>query len=368
MRALQLLLVCGLLATVSLLSGPDLCAQDDRSVQYYVSNDLGMALEKIGWYRLEEFPYILMVESAGPRETRTLLHQGEELQRWEYEDGEQRFYRDSVLEQVLRYDARDRLIEEQLYSDGTLSRRTVYHYTRDVLERSETFGPEGALLYRDFYRLSPYGQLRRVVREDPRADQRFALDDGSRGVAEERYGNNRERRINRYDSQGRLVERERWYEGQLVERERIEYNGDGGKRSVSTLEDLALERITLRSYDQQGRVVRIEVSEKGEPVERTVHRRDEEGRIVETTTRGSRGIENWRFEYDQEGRLAREEYRLRGSLEKIILYSRDGEEMLRVEELFREGRLFMRVHYRSEQKVREEFLSDGEVVRVREYQ
>ena len=368
MRALRFLRICGLLCAVLLMSGPDLCAQDQRTIQYYVSNDLGMALEQIGWYRREEFPYILRVETVGPRETRTLLHQGEELQRWEYEAGEQRVYKNSLLEQRLRYDESDRLIEEQLYSEGKLSQRTVYHYNGDVLGRTETFGADGVLLYRDFYRLSPDGELRRVTREDSPADQRFALKEGTRGVTEERYGNSRERRINRYDSQGRLVEREFWHEGQLMERERIQYRGEEEQRLSSTFEQLSLERLTLSSYDEQGRVVRVEVSEKGEPIERTVHRRDEEGRIVETTTRGSRGIENWRYEYDPEGRLAREEYRLRGSLEKITLHSREGEERLRVEELYREGRLFMRVHYRSEQKVREEFLEAGEVVRVREYQ
>lgn len=364
MRALRFLRICGLLCAVFLVSGQDLCAQDQRTIQYYVSNDLGMALEQIGWYRREEFPYILRVEIVGPRETRTLLHQGEERQRWEYEPGEQRVYKNSLLEQRIRYDESDRLIEEQLYSDGKLSRRTVYHYNGDVLGRTETFGADGVLLYRDFYRLSPDGELRRVTR----ADQRFALEEGTRGVTEERYGNDRERRINRYDPQGRLVEREYWYEGQLTERERIQYRGEEGQRLSSTLEQLSLQRVTLSSYDEQGRAVRIELSENGQPTERTVYRRDAEGRIVETTTRGSRGIENWRYEYDPEGRLAREEYRLRGSLEKITLHSREGEKRLRVEELYREGRLFMRVHYRSEQKVREEFLEAGEVVRVREYQ
>jgi hypothetical protein len=367
MRAPPFLRIFGLLCAVFLLSGPDLCAQDQRTVRYYVSNDLGMALEQIGWYRREEFPYILMVETAGSRETRTLLHQGEELQRWEYEAGEQRVYRNSQLEQRMRYDESERLVEEQIYSDGELSRRTVLHYNGDVLERSETFGADGGLLYRDIYRLSPNGELRRVIREESPADQRFALGEGTRGVTEERYGNSRERRINRYDPRGRLVEREYWHEGQLKERERIQYRGEDGLRLSSTLEELPLERVALSSYDEQGRVVRIERSEKGETTERTVHRRDEEGRIVETTTRGSRGIENWRFEYGPEGRLAREEYRLRGSLEKVTLHSLEGDEPIRVEELYREGRMFMRVYYRSEQKVREEFLEAGEVVRVREY-
>ena len=49
MRAHQFLRICGLLCTVLLMSAPDLGAQDKRTLQYYVSNDLGMALEQIGW-------------------------------------------------------------------------------------------------------------------------------------------------------------------------------------------------------------------------------------------------------------------------------------------------------------------------------
>jgi len=345
-------------------------AQDAGTIQYYVSNELGMALEKIGWYRQEEFPYILKVETEGSGETRTLLYEGEELQRWEYESDEQRTYRGSELQQRRRYDEQNRLIEEQLFSDGALSQRTVYYYNRDVLDRTETFAPDGLLLYRDFYRLSPDGHLRRVTREqgDRQRDQRLALGDGARGVVEERYGNNRERRINRYDQDGRLAEREHWYGGELIERELFQYLGEGGTLSSSQLEELSLERTTVRSYDDEGRVLRVEVSEGGEVTERTVHVRDAQGRIVETTKRGPRGIENWLFEYGPEEELVREEYRVRGSLERITVYSEQEGERLQVEELYREGRPFMRVHYRSEQKVKEEFLHEGEVVRVREFE
>jgi hypothetical protein len=361
-----------LLLVVILSVPPMLHAQDAGTIRYYTSNDLGMALEEIGWYRREEFPYILVVEKEGSRETRTLLFEGEERQRWERDPEEERIYRGTELEleQRLRYDKQNRLIEEQLYSDGELSQRTVYYYDRDVLERTETFAPDGLLLYRDFYRLTPDGQLRRVTREqeDSQSNQQLALGDGARGVAEERYGNHRERRINRYDQEGRLVEREYWHEGELMEQERIQYRGEGDIRSSSQLEELSLERTTRCSYDEEGRVVRIEVTEGGEEIERTVHVRDAGGRIVETTKRGPRGIENWRFEYGPDEELVREEYRVRGALERVTLYSVQGGERVRVEELYREGQPFMRVHYQSEQKVKEEYLSDGEVVRVREFQ
>ena len=197
--------------------------------------------------------------------------------------------------------------------------------------------------------------------------QRLALGVGARGAAEERYGNSRERRINRYDRQGRLVEREYWYGGELMEREQFEYRGEADIRESSRLEELSLERMTRRGYDDEGRVVLIEVTDGDGQTERIVHARDGQGRIVETTRRGPRGIENWLFEYGAGKEPVREEYRVRGSLERITLYSAEGEERLRVEELYRDGRLFMRVHYRSGQKVKEEVLRNGEVVRVREY-
>jgi hypothetical protein len=369
MSALRFARASALLLAAIVSAPAVLRAQDAGKIQYYISNDIGMALEEIGWYRQEEYPYILVVETEGSRETRTLLHRGQELQRWEYEESEQRIYRNSQLEERRRYDENSRLIEDQQYSGGILSQRTWYYYNRDVLERTETFTPEGSFLYRDIYRLSPDGELRRVTREmaDRQTDQRFALGDGTRGVVEERYGNSREGRINRYDSFGRLVEREYWYAGQLMERESFQYGGEGEERLSSELEEPSLGRATVCTYDEQGRVVRIEVTEGGKQIERTVHLRDAQGRIVETTRRGTRGIENWLFTYDPEGKLAQEEYRLRGSLERITLYSEEGDERFRVEELYREGRLFMRVHYQADQKVREEFVQDGEVVRVREF-
>jgi hypothetical protein len=369
MSALRFPRTPALLLAVILSASTVLSAQDAPAIRYYISNELGMALEEIGWYRREEFPYILVVRKEGSRETRTLLYEGQELRRWEHGAEEQRIYRGSELEQRLRYDRQNRLIEDQLYTGGLLSRRTVYYYNREVLERTETFDADGLLLYRDFYRLSPDGQLLRVTREDrqQQQSQRLALGVGARGAAEERYGNSREQRINRYDRQGRLVEREYWYGGELMEREHFEYRGEADIRESSQLEEFSLERTTRRGYDDEGRVVLIEVTDGDGQTERIVHARDGQGRIVETTKRGPRGIENWLFEYGPGEEPVREEYRVRGSLERITLYSEQGKERFRVEELYREGRLFMRVHYRADQKVKEEVLKNGEVVRVREY-
>ena len=160
--------------------------QDDPSARYYVSNELGMALEQIGWYRREEFPYILVVEVKGQRQIRTLFHQGEEQRRWETDGQEERVYLGSELGELRRYDGSGRLEEEQRFEEGELSERTVYYYSRGQLERTETFGADGELLFEDLYRLSPDGRLRRVSRENGEEEnrQQLALSGGNLGLSE----------------------------------------------------------------------------------------------------------------------------------------------------------------------------------------
>ena len=62
----------------------------------------------------------------------------------------------------------------------------------------------------------------------------------------------------------------------------------------------------------------------------------------------------------------REEYRIRGALQRITSFAPEDQEETRLEELYRGGLLFMRVYYNGERKLKEEFITDGGVVRVRE--
>lgn len=342
----------------------------DSSVRYYTSNDLGMALEEIGWYRRDEFPYLLVVQKGDQWEKRTLLHRGEEIRRWEVGAQEERVFDGGVIQERFRYDQSGRLTEEQLFQDGEPSRRKVYHYRGAVLALTETFDSKGELLFRDAYYLSPGGELRRVSREERerQTTQELALSGGGGILAEERYGNVRDRKVSRYDLEGRLTERERWSQGELIERERFEYRGDGDALVRSQLEQLQLRATIRRSYDEQGRLIRSVVEQEGDQIEQTVHLRDETGAIVETTKRSVRGLEHWLFDYGPQDTLRREEYRIRGALERITIYSTDSGESSRTEELYREGQIFMRIYFEGEEKVKEEFLRNGEVIRERQLQ
>lgn len=361
---------------LAVLLGFPLSAQDpgslpqDSSVRYYASNDLGMALEEIGWYRREEFPYLLVVRKGDQWEKRILLNKGQEIRRWEIGPQEERVYDGGVIQERFRYDQAGRLTEEQLFQEGEPSRRKVYHYRGAILALTETFNSKGELLFRDAYYLSPEGKLRRVSREEreDQTTQELALSSGGGNLAEERYGNVRDRKVNRYDLEGRLIVRERWSQGELIERERFEYHGDGDTLVRSQLEQLKLQRTIRRSYDEQGRLIGSVVEQEGEEIEQTFHLRDERGAIVETTKRSARGLEHWLFDYGPEDTLKREEYRIRGALKRITTYSSDNGASSRIEELYREGQIFMRIYFEAEEKVKEEFLRDGKVIRERRFQ
>ena len=331
----------------------------------YVSNSLGMPLEEIGWYRSDEYDYILIVQKQDEVEKRFLLHSGEEIRRWEIVPGEERVYGGGLIEELHRYDTGGRVEEELRYLDGELNRRTVYHYNGDSLSYTETYDSAGALLYRDSFLLSSSGRLRRVHREavEQGGEQDLALSAGDGTLAEERYGSSTGRLVNHYDHEGRVAVRELWRDGKLVEREQFHYRPDGAVLESCELEELESGRITLRSYDEEGNLVRSSVEQEGQTIEQTSYLRNSEGQLLETIRRSSEGLERWLYEYDPEGVLSREEYSLRGARQKVILYQGENE---RIEELYREGKMFMKVYYRGSQKTKEEFIESGRVVRVRE--
>ncbi len=79
---------------------------------------------------------------------------------------------------------------------------------------------------------------------------------------------------------------------------------------------------------------------------------------------GTGGTEEVRSTWAADGTLEREEYLARGALVKIVSTTTADE---RVEELFDDGELFLRVHYRGDTRVREEVVLDGVVVRERTF-
>ncbi len=357
-------LLLALLAAV-LLPGPPPAAQ--TSVRLYQSNELGMPLREILPFRQDEVAYVLRVERGEGREVRILYHDGEEQRRWEREGGQEKEYREGVLVEAERRDAAGRLVERSTYSEGELSSRTVYSYGPGGLRSARTYDAAGKLAYTDSYTLGPGGELRAVrrTRGDGTVERAAATESGGRLLVE-RSSLGGQALVNRYDRQGRRIVREVWDGGTLQERETYRYREGEGEAVIaaSQLQDAVTGRRTLRSYDEQGRLVLEEVYQGEAVVEETRRSWDEEGREVATIRRGPEGLEQWRNFYGEDGKRVRQEYYRRGALEKVTLF---GEEKLTTEEFYRDGRPFLRVTTRDGEKLKEEFLRDGAVVGTREY-
>ena len=70
------------------------------------------------------------------------------------------------------------------------------------------------------------------------------------------------------------------------------------------------------------------------------------------------------YRYDENGEVEREDYYLKGALERSRVYAASD---TWYEEIYRSGEVFLRITYQEGQKVKEEFISEGEVVRERRY-
>jgi antitoxin component YwqK of YwqJK toxin-antitoxin module len=130
------------------------------------------------------------------------------------------------------------------------------------------------------------------------------------------------------------------------------------------LEDFEKGNSTETTYDPKGLPAMISLKKKDKEISRQENRYDEAGRIIEQSTiaGSARGLHM--FSYAEGGTLKREEFYEGDDLIRTLDY---GENQAMEEELFADGRVFVRVHYEDGMKVLEEFISDGVVTRQRRF-
>ena len=146
-----------------------------------------------------------------------------------------------------------------------------------------------------------------------------------------------EETLRRYDSEGRYVGRTlRYPETEPIRRVETDFDDEGRDGEVREYLGEELLRRTTYAYDGSSTRVRELRVEAGEQVQ------------VQ------------RSEYQDE-ELVRVEYLRNGTITQISNY--DGEN--RVDSLYRSGQEVLRVHYRNEIRVKEEELSNGQVIRTR---
>ncbi len=338
----------------------------------YRSNDFGMSLERIAPPQKDASRWVLRVRRAGLGEERQLYDNGKEVRRWEISWNAQRTERveketTGVFLTARRvYDASGGLVQEEEYTWGVLSRKTLFSYANGRLVRTRVLaGSDGRQISQEVYVYADNGGLREARRTVTDGETMVSTATmGSSGLAEERSSMGGSLFIDRYDPNGKLINRERLDGGVAVSIEDFTYDPESHSL-VSSVERLPAENgLVQRRYDSAGRLAQETKTVKETVREISAYEYDEKGKVTTKTRRSSEGLEAWKYSYADSGDLSREEYFQRGIRVKVTLY---GEGKLRTEELYREGELFLKVFYDGDIRLREEVYANGSLSRERSY-
>lgn len=322
------------------------------------SNDLGMALEKIPEARKRDFAYVLVITDEGEKSIRRLFHEGSEFKRWEREEkgkdsSIETYFEEGLLMRTERF-VSGLLTEEQVFSSGLPSERRVFSYEKGRLSMVTTYGADG-LTYTDTYIRSSKGDLHRFIRSYPdgkRIVSSFSLFDGT--LLEEWHGDLDNSDLFRYSS-GKLLSEETYIDGKLAVRKEYTYPAE---HAFSVEEDFIHGTKTERQYDASFRVVSeiVEDPDRGRSETAYVY----EGSVLAEKTRRSPALkEQWMYSYDDGGELVSEVYMKNGTMVKVTSYSKDDTQtnvQESVEELYRDGKPFLKIFYHGKERLREEFI------------
>jgi antitoxin component YwqK of YwqJK toxin-antitoxin module len=338
----------------------------------YRSNDFGMCLERIAPYQKDAFRWILRVRRSGSNEQRLLYDSGRQVRRWDASWNRERTQRveretlGTLLAARRLYDASGGLLQEDEYTAGKLSKKTIFSYADARLVRRRVLGgPDERQISEDLYIYAVDGGLREVRRTLAAGEPIVSSSTmSSSGLAEERSSMGGSLFIERYDPNGRLVNRERRDSGVLVSIEDFLYD-QRSKYRISSVERLPAENgLVERRYDSSGRLSRETKSVKGRVQEVLELQYDENGKVTSKMRSSSEGLETWKYSYSDSGQLSREEYFRRSIRVKATIY---GAGKLRTEELYRDGELFLKVYYDGDTRLREEVYTNGNLQLERRY-
>ena len=356
-------------------------ASPAAAVEYYRSDAHGTRLARLDGDPASYPGYALAVDApdeaqaAGLAARRRLLHAGTVVAEWRRTAaGDGSVERELQADQVVaerRYDAAGRLLEESHFgAAGELLRRVVLIYRGGMLRRIQRYDGAGELTATEDYELTGSGRLRGFSHTpaDPSGS-------GSAGTAEPagtavlhflfHRGELVEERRRAGDAEvilrfrgGEQLAAEQWRGEQLVtERSagaRIDH--PGGTRTETTVDGAGRVQ-TERVYDI------ADGEDAARLLEERSYRYRDDGTVLSLQVIGQSGRETVDYEFGDDGRLVREQVRRRGRLVRVISYPSPGE---RVEEVHAAGNTVLRVIWRDGARIREELVSDGEVVRSRD--
>jgi hypothetical protein len=337
---------------------------------YFRSDWVGIELEKIDRYRIDEFDYVLEVTKETGKLVKKLYQKRKEWKRWEIisntkgEKTDEFQYENNVLTLHDAFDKKARVKTEEIYKAGVLSEKKVYSYSTRGIDFADTFDSKENRLYTDEYVLAANGRLRSIRRVFP---------DNSVAVIHYTYGEGtlvgeweyRDGKIfdTKFNERGKAIRREEWNRDQLGIVKEYAYDKDSGKIVSETETNLKEKSKIERTYDTDGNVALEKIESAAEEPFEISYTYDGKHKIA-ARKKSSIGIEEWKYTYNPDETIATEDYYKRGFLEMHTVYS--GKDT-RYEEILRDEEVFIRVYYVKDKKAKEEFIQDGKVIRTKEY-
>ncbi len=348
----------------------------ETGTEFYSSDEIGMAIEKIPWYRTDEYEYVLKVitmnKGNGGVAEKTLLKNGKEIKRWKiFYSGRgivkrRLYYEGKNLESEEIFDSRGRIISRKEFKSSELLDFTRYTYVGNVLKQREKIGMGGTKLWTDFFSYDKWGRLIRVVRVFPDGRREVSLYNiGDSGLYDELQGFKTRVIVFHYDSKGREIEREEWKGSKLLSNRNTRYYGDSSKRKLVRVTYPEDKKEIIENYSSDGLLIKKEELVSGEIVSEEDYTWRKDLLIRKQIREKGKGIELYLYFYDASKKLTREEHWVKGEMESVKKYTGEGS---MVESFYMDGKVFLRRYYLKGRKTREEIIENGKVIRERKFE
>ncbi|MAG13300.1 MAG: hypothetical protein CMN78_01760 [Spirochaetales bacterium] len=322
----------------------------------YVSNALGMKIREIEPGQAEEHEYVLRIIEGDLKTTKLLLKENREEKRWEtrYIEGSiatETVYTAGLLAEERTYQE-GKIVAELYYENEVLIERREYTYEDGVLRTVAAFDQNNMEIYQDIYERSATGRLRSIRREAQGEEDLSTFTYATGRLVGEWHATDDEGILFRYHG-GEKVSVETWEGLKLVLSEEIKTHQ--GKKEV-VVNDVSLGIKTTQFLDDRERI-QIERTETDADLVEHIRFGYEQEMLVEKTRITRNAREEWDYEYDDEGKLIREVLTRNTRLVKIIVHIDDD---TYYEEIYRNERPSLRVHFSDGIKISEEYLQQKE--------
>ncbi len=334
---------------------------------FYKSNSLAMIFDEVesnivfsSNYEINnENEYYIGVEIGGGIERRRLFssEEGDFVKTWEIY-----YYYEGVPSLELEYSYNE-LVSKRIYSRAGVITEEI-HYNNEIITEHLFFiyntnnrlillnvlDEQEELVYKESYAYTESGMLREVINTDSEDNINiYSYNFGNGALIEEISKEGDYLYISRFSPNGRLLLNEIWKNSDIISRAERDYDPLSGNLETVIEQNFILNTRIVKTFNEEGQLI-DEVSEDKEE-KRYFH--DSEGRVIRIRNNSLTGIEEWNYEYNDQDEITKEVYSFQGQIIKIIVYT---DEETRYEEIYRQGKPFLRVYYENEEKVLEELI------------